>query len=120
MAKSLKPCWGEISCSFMHAPKKVNRELLHKNVFLTSQTKLPRTICTIGLTSKLTLNTPKNTNRIFSVANSNWACSILIVNRGIVASPTFNGNPALFVIPCNLLGRGNYRFTMVHLLSLTK
>jgi hypothetical protein len=58
------------------------------------------------LTSKLTLNTPKNTNRIFSVANSNWACSILIVNRGIVASPTFNGNPALFVIPCNLLGRG--------------
>ena len=29
--------FGEHDCSFVHAPKKVNRELLHTNVFLTHQ-----------------------------------------------------------------------------------
>ena len=39
------------------------------------------------------------------------------VNHGVV-SPTLDVNPHLFVIPCNF--GGDYRFTLLQLLSLTK
>ena len=45
------------------------------------------------------------------------SCSILIVNRDVVSS-TLNVNSTLFVIPCTCFG--DYRFTMLQLLSLTK
>ena len=45
------------------------------------------------------------------------SCSILIVNRGIV-SPTLSVNPTLLVISCHFWG--DYRITVLQLLSLTK
>ena len=46
-------------------------------------------------------------------------CSILIVNRGILVSPTLDFNPTLFVIPCRKK-LGDYKLTMLQLLSLIK